>query len=220
MITAWPTDPPYFLDVGDCEPAIKAFPADAAQICNTFCTRDGRICHRGPMGVTSQLRMSPPGRSPVARSGQWLASTPLGARAFRPIQPSLDRLTLRLSGGRTTFTEGVAGLPTVYLRTVGARTGLPREVPLIGLTIEDDIAVIGSNWGQGSHPAWVHNLNADPRATVSRHGRSAQVVAREAVDAEAERIWQAARQLYRGFRTYPDRTGGRVIRVFVLELVG
>jgi len=172
------------------------------------------------MGVASQLKMAPPGSSVVHRSGQWLASTPVGAQIFRPVQPALDRLTLRLSGGRTTFTEGVAGLPTVYLDTTGARSGLPRVVPLIGVVVDDDVAVIGSNWGGTSHPAWVHNLDADPRATLTRHGRSADVLAAEATGEDAEQIWQVARQVYRGFRTYPARTGGRAIRVFRLALAG
>jgi deazaflavin-dependent oxidoreductase (nitroreductase family) len=77
--------------------------------------------------------------------------------------------------------------------------------------------VIGSNWGRAAHPGWVHNLDADPHATVTWHGRSIDTRVREATGEEAEVIWQAARSLYRGFRTYPARTGGREIRVFVLE---
>lgn len=34
--------------------------------------------------------------------------------------------------------------------------------------------------------------------------------------ADVDRIWAAARALYRGYRTYPGRTHGRTIRVFLL----
>jgi deazaflavin-dependent oxidoreductase (nitroreductase family) len=131
--------------------------------------------------------------------------------------PGVDALTLKLTRGRTTYTEGVAALSTIYLTTRGAKTGQPRTVPVLAVVVGDDLAVVGSNWGRPHHPGWVHNLLADPHATVARHNRRIDVVAREATGADAARIWAAARVLYRGFRTYPARTQRRTIRVFILD---
>jgi deazaflavin-dependent oxidoreductase (nitroreductase family) len=168
------------------------------------------------MGVAADLGITSPRVSALARVNQRFASSTLGAGILSRTMPALDALTLKLTRGRTTYTEGVAALPTIYLTTRGAKTGEPRTVPLLAVVTGGDLAVIGSNWGRARHPGWVHNLLADPHATVAWHDRHVEVVAREASGSDADRIWAAARALYRGFRTYPARTQGRTIRVFLL----
>jgi deazaflavin-dependent oxidoreductase (nitroreductase family) len=110
----------------------------------------------------------------------------------------------------------VTGLPTVVLTTRGARSGLPRAVPLIAVPHRDDVAVIGSHWGRPTHPAWVANLRATPRATLERGRRSVAVVARPLDGAEADEVWTRARALYPGYDGY-RRRAGREIAVFRLE---
>jgi deazaflavin-dependent oxidoreductase (nitroreductase family) len=133
------------------------------------------------------------------------------------LMPVMDQMVMKITDGRTTFSEGGAGLPTVYLTTRGAKSGLSRTVPLLAVIDGDAIAIIGSNWGRPQHPAWVHNLLADPHATVTWRDHSVEVLAREVTGSDADRVWQEARSLYRGFRTYPTRTRGRIIRVFLLQ---
>jgi deazaflavin-dependent oxidoreductase (nitroreductase family) len=169
------------------------------------------------MGVAGDLGVIQPGRSPLARAVRYLASTGPGARFFSRLVPPLDAAFLRASRGRVTASEWIAGLPTVHLTTTGARSGQPRTISLAAVVVGDDLAVIGSNWGRSRHPAWVHNLAAHPHAEVARAGRRVPVTAVQATGEQAERIWQEARRLYRGFRTYPQRTGGRPIRIFVLH---
>ncbi len=169
------------------------------------------------MSVASDLGVIRPGRSPIARGVRYLASTRPGAWFFSLLVPPLDAAFLRASHGRLTASEVIAGLPTVHLTTIGARSGQPRLVCLAAVVVGDDLAVIGSNWGRSRHPAWVHNLDVHPDAVVARAGRQVRVTAVEATGEQAERIWRSARQLYRGFRTYPERTDGRRIRVFLLR---
>jgi deazaflavin-dependent oxidoreductase (nitroreductase family) len=169
------------------------------------------------MRVADSLGVTGPSRSPIARGARYLVATGPGASIFSRLMPGLDAASLRVSGGRLTASELMGGLPTVQLTTIGAHSGQPRTVFLVAVVVGDDVAVIGSNWGRPRHPAWVHNLVAQPQAEVAKAGRRALVTAVEVTGEQAEQIWRSARELYRGFRTYPERTGGRRIRVFILR---
>jgi deazaflavin-dependent oxidoreductase (nitroreductase family) len=169
------------------------------------------------MDVREGLGLGRPRRSVTTRALQWLGSRRAGAWVFARTLHRVDGALLRLSDGRWTLTETLAGLPTVVLTTTGARTGKARARPVVAVVTGEQVAVIGSNYGRPMHPGWVHNLAAEPRASVSRGRRTVPVVAREAGSEEAEAIWEAARAMYRGFRRYPEWPAGRTIRVFVLE---
>ena len=97
-----------------------------------------------------------------------LGATKTAAMCLAPTQRYLDRATLRITGGRTTLTGWLAGVPTVMLTTVGAKSGRTRTAPL--LAIEDDqrpgvIAVVASNYGQSHDPGLVLQPEAHARAT-------------------------------------------------------
>ena len=176
------------------------------------------------MGLAAELHLpaaerSLLGRSPVGRSIRWFAATRGGARISALLLSRLDRAALALTGGRFTIANGPGGVPTLFLTTRGARSGQPRTVQLIAVPAGDDLAVIGSNFGGRDHPAWVHNLTADPRAVAGYRDRRVEVIARELTGLEAEPVWAAARALNRGFTTYPGLAGSREIRVFRLEPV-
>lgn len=168
--------------------------------------------HAGqPLGLTQ------PDPNLIQRSIQRFAATPLGARLFIPTAHRMDRLVLKLSGGRTTAVGLSAGLPLVTLTTTGAKSGQPRSVPLVGIPDGDRIVLIASNFGQAHHPAWYHNLRKTPQATVTVAGRSAQYLAREAEGPEYDRLWQQAVQLYAGYAAYRQRTAGRRIPILILS---
>jgi deazaflavin-dependent oxidoreductase (nitroreductase family) len=131
----------------------------------------------------------------------------------------LDRLTLKLSGGRATLTSILAGVPVVWVTTVGARSGQPRTRPL--LTIHDPehpgrCALIASNFGQHRFPAWYYNLKKNPRATCALGSESAPFIAHEATGEEYERFWRYATVTYFGYARYKQRAGRR-IPIMVLE---
>ena len=170
------------------------------------------------MGLAAELAIHPPGRSPIGRGIRWFAGSRGGAWCLAPTLRHLDRWALRLTGGRTTVSDGLGGVPTLFLTTTGARSGQPRTSQLIAVPAGDDLAVIGSNFGRAAQPGWVANLTADPRAAATCRGRTAAVLARELTGAEADRVWAAGRLMYRGFSTYPEMAAGRTIRVFLLEL--
>jgi deazaflavin-dependent oxidoreductase (nitroreductase family) len=69
----------------------------------------------------------------------------------------------------------------------------------MGDPITYDRANLLTNFGQYRHPAWYHNLRADPAAEVVVDGVRRAVQATEATDAQRERIWQEALRVYPGF---------------------
>lgn len=151
-----------------------------------------------------------------------ITSSRVGARFFSRIAHHLDRAVLKLTGGRTTLTGLVAGVPVVVLTAIGARSGLPRTVPLLFIRDERNpnrFALIASNWGQRRYPAWYHNLKANPHAICSINGRRAEYVADEASDEEYERYWRQAVKLYPGFANYKQRASERRIPIMVMTPV-
>jgi deazaflavin-dependent oxidoreductase (nitroreductase family) len=168
------------------------------------------------MGVQAALgyEFRPPNR--FHRVIQKLASTKAGARSFsRSVQP-LDGLIHRLTRDRTSATEVLAGLPVVRITTTGRRSGQPRVAPLIAVPIGDDLALLGTNFGGTSTPAWVHNLLAEPRAKAAYRDREIDVVARAATTEEFEQVFATSGGLYGGYEKYRERVTGREIKVFVL----
>ena len=157
--------------------------------------------------------------SALNRLVQRIASSAAGSWLFARVLHHLDRLVLSWSGGRATLTSYLSGAPVVLLTTTGARSGLPRTVPL--LCIRDRLqperfALIASNWGQRRHPAWYYNLKANPRSHASIDGRAADYLAREAGGEEYERFWNYAQETYFGFPLYKQRAGERRIPIMVL----
>jgi deazaflavin-dependent oxidoreductase (nitroreductase family) len=169
------------------------------------------------MGSATEIGYGHRRANPVQRGVQAVGSTRPGAWAFARVLPPLDRLTHRVSKGRTSLPEVLAGLPVVMVTTTGRRSGQPRTTPLIAVPVGDDLALLGTNFGGPSTPAWVHNLEADPRASVEYRGRRAEVVARPATDEERARVWAASSGVYGGYTKYRSRVTDREIRIFVLE---
>jgi deazaflavin-dependent oxidoreductase (nitroreductase family) len=150
---------------------------------------------------------------------QNIASSRPGAWVLARTLHQFDRIILKMSKGRKTLSTILTGSPVVVLTTTGARSGLPRSLPLLCIRAKDDpnqFAVIASNWGQHHHPAWYFNLKAKPVATCSLGGKVGTYTAYEASGEEYERYWQAAVETYNGYALYKQRTGGRHIPIMVL----
>lgn len=115
--------------------------------------------------------------------------------------------------------SSLAGLPTVRLTTTGATTGLERTVPVMGIPDGEKWVLIASNWGGDSHPAWYHNLCANPEVAVTYKDRTERYLAHDAAGETRERYWKRATDLYAGFEPYDRRAGDREIPIVVLEPV-
>jgi deazaflavin-dependent oxidoreductase (nitroreductase family) len=169
------------------------------------------------VGLIDQLGYRIPQANRLQRLVWKVSSSRPGAWLFAKTLHHIDRLVLRLSRGRVTVPGVLAGLPVITLATTGARTGQRREVPLVGVPSGDQIAVIGTRFGQPRTPGWYFNLRADPRAELGYRDRTVPVVAREAEGDEREAVWARGCQLYAGYQAYARRLDHRPIHVMVLE---
>ncbi len=120
----------------------------------------------------------------------------------------------RASRGRLFATWGRA--PVLLLTTTGRRSGQQRTAPVVYLTDDERLVVIGSNAGNERAPAWALNLQANPACTVQVGGKRRQAHARVAEGEERADLWRKMNELYAGFDDYDERTS-RDIAVFVLE---
>jgi deazaflavin-dependent oxidoreductase (nitroreductase family) len=124
--------------------------------------------------------------------------------------------TLRADQGRVT-TGPFAGRQVLILTTTGAKSGEQRESPLAYTRDGDDIVIIASKGGAPSHPAWYHNIVANPQVTIELDGATITAIAEIAEGDERRRLYDQHAQVHHGFTEYEAKTGGRVIPVIVLH---
>jgi len=90
--------------------------------------------------------------------------------------------------GRSTG-GGPSGLPTLLLTAVGRKSGAKRTVALVFMQHGNEMVVVGSLAGYDTHPAWCHNVSANPECWVQLDDRKMKAVARNASDAERKDLW-------------------------------
>ena len=108
------------------------------------------------------------------------------------------------------------GAPMLLLHSTGARSGAERVNPVVYQRDGDRWVVFASKGGADTNPAWLHNLRANPEATIEVGTDTADVRARVAEGAERERLWTRQKELMPGFADYERKTS-RQIPVVVLE---
>ena len=134
--------------------------------------------------------------------------TPLARRTV-----TVDRWLSRVTRGRV-VALGMA--PGLLLTTIGRRSGQERRAPLQYVADGTAYVVVGSNWGRDTDPAWVHNLAADPAATIGLAGADHPVTAIEATGAEHDRLWKLLLDQWPGYELYRKRAPDRAFRIFRL----
>ena len=123
----------------------------------------------------------------------------------------LYRLSRGLVGHRM---PGMAAM--LLLDHVGAKSGKARTTPLVYIEDGDAFVIVASKGGHPKHPAWFHNLRANPETTIQVGSRRIPVTARVATDPERERLWPEVVRAYSGYEGYQRRTD-RKIPLVMLE---
>lgn len=122
---------------------------------------------------------------------------------------AMGRMNLRLirwSGGRLGTT--MRGIPIGVLTATGRRSGQPRSVPLMYYPHAGDPLVLSCNSGLDRPPAWLLNLQADPRATFEHDGHTDQVRAEVLSADERAAVWPDLvefNRVWAGFQAATDR---------------
>jgi len=131
---------------------------------------------------------------------------------WRAAMWKLERLLLRISGGRLSASPG---LPTALLETRGARTGRVRRTAVIYFHDANDVVIVASQAGYPSNPAWYHNARANPEVRLGGQSFRADEVTD---DADRVRLWRLADRVFPGFASYRDEATqqGRTIPLLKL----
>lgn len=146
-----------------------------------------------------------------------LTRTRLFRRWAPVVLPRLERLTTRLSGGRVQLSALL--VPSLVLRTRGARSGILRETELMYTPDGHGRAIVaGTSFARQRHPAWTYNLLAEPDAEITVRGRLLRVRAEPISDAERDAAWALIERQWPGYRGY-ERESGRTVRLFRLQPV-
>lgn len=104
----------------------------------------------------------------------------------------------------------------LLLHTVGRKSGRPQVTPLVYFRDGDNYVITASNGGADRHPAWYHNLKAQPRTHIQVLGQRLQVRAEEVTTAERERLWPRLIASHPQFAGYQTKTT-RVIPLLALR---
>jgi deazaflavin-dependent oxidoreductase (nitroreductase family) len=110
------------------------------------------------------------------------------------------------------------GQPILLLNTRGAKSGELRTTPLLYTPYDEGFIVVASKAGAARHPAWYHNLRANPDAvSVELAGDHVAVHPRVVAEPERSDLWQRVTDNYDGYDKYAQRADGRIIPLVVLE---
>jgi deazaflavin-dependent oxidoreductase (nitroreductase family) len=148
--------------------------------------------------MSAQLRYVDPNRPPglFRRAYAALANTRLGRFMSVHLVWKVDPYLMRATRGRIGM--GLA-MPTALLETRGAKSGALRRNVVIYFHDGDLVTIVASKLGYEKHPAWFHNLQANPDVTFGGIAMRAAVVSDEA---ERQRLWALADRVFAPYAAY------------------
>jgi deazaflavin-dependent oxidoreductase (nitroreductase family) len=111
-----------------------------------------------------------------------------------------------------------ANAPLLLLTHKGAKSGTERTNPLVYSRDGDRLVIIASKGGSPTHPAWFHNLVANPEVTVELPQEKFRARAVVTEGEERDRLFRQQADLMPNFDEY-QRNTERVIPVIVLERI-
>jgi deazaflavin-dependent oxidoreductase (nitroreductase family) len=139
--------------------------------------------------------------------------TKLGRWLFTGVLSDIDQFLITRTRGRLQL---AIGSPVCLLRARGARSGQLRITPLLFTPRGDQIIIVASKGGALSHPAWYHNVTANPDVEIDVRGKRRALHAREVHGSERQEIWTYINDHFAGYDAY-QRMVTRTIPVIVLE---
>jgi deazaflavin-dependent oxidoreductase (nitroreductase family) len=144
-------------------------------------------------------------QSLLSRACAALANTGLGRFMSVHLVWKVDPYLMRATRGRLGM--GLV-MPTALLETRGAKSGELRRNVVIYFHDGDRVTIVASKLGLAHHPAWFHNLRADPDVRFGGISMRATTVADES---ERRRLWALADRVFPPYAAY-RREAARVNR--------
>lgn len=146
----------------------------------------------------AQLAYVDPTRPPgwFSRIYAAFSNTRLGRFLSIHVVWKLDPPLMRATRGRLGFDLMI---PTALLETRGARSGKVRRNVVIYFHDGEKVTIVASKLGLPKHPAWFHNLRADPEVRLGGVPMRATIVGDEA---ERRRLWALADRVFAPYSTY------------------
>lgn len=135
----------------------------------------------------------------------WLSTNPVATWLIRHVASPLDPIIFKATNGRLT-SMGPPAMPMLTLTTVGRRSGAPRSVQLAYIEKAGDFLVVASAMGQAKHPAWRHNLEANPEVEIQIRGERFEARARVISESEKQQVWDEIRLAIPQMNVYEQRT--------------
>ena len=139
------------------------------------------------------------------RDGPAKATTPFNVKVVEEFRANGGKV-----GGRSQL---------LLLHTTGAKSGQPRLTPLVYLADGNRLVVIASNGGASKHPAWYHNLVANPKVGVEVGTEQFYATATVAQEPERTTLFDRMAARSPAFAGYQQKAAPRVIPVIVLTRV-
>jgi deazaflavin-dependent oxidoreductase (nitroreductase family) len=148
--------------------------------------------------MPAQLKYVDPTRRPgwFSRAYAALANTGLGRFMSVNVVWKVDPYLMRVTGGWLGM--GLV-MPTALLETRGAKSGALRRNVVIYFHDGEQVTIVASKLGYEKHPAWFHNLCANPDVTFGDIPMRATVVDDEA---ERDRLWTLADRVFAPYAAY------------------
>jgi deazaflavin-dependent oxidoreductase (nitroreductase family) len=161
-----------------------------------------------------------------ARLGLGRLPAPLREERAKPLVKRFSKLFRTadahlVRSGRRSIGGWVAGdVPVLLLTTTGCRSGKPHTTPLLYHRDDDgSLVLIAANGTADWDPDWLHNLRAEPRATVTIDGSDQDVTAELLDDDLRSGFLGTMREAFPGFNAAQDACR-RTIPIIRLTAVG
>jgi deazaflavin-dependent oxidoreductase (nitroreductase family) len=126
--------------------------------------------------------------------------------------------TYERTGGQEANTLMDTGIPIVIITSLGASSGKLRKFALMRVEHDGEYALIASKGGDPAHPAWYHNLIAEPIVEIQDgtepHDYRTEIVTGD----ERAAWWDRGVAIYPPYTEYQEKTD-REIPVFVARRV-
>ncbi len=123
---------------------------------------------------------------------------------------------LEKSNGR--WGNSFLGKKVLLLHSTGFVTGKQRITPLFYLADADKVILVASNAGTDKDPAWLRNLQVDPKVKVNINGKEMRMQAHTAETDEYQLYWPRVTEMFPTWEKIQEKSA-RKFPIAILEPV-